>query len=645
VSCIVPFFGVSHRHSSDLTRSGAGNAPSGPRCLRLAGVVTLLLALSVHASAAQSAEQQPVTLSGTTALRAAAVSGPVISIQPLALDFGIVTIGTTETRDYTVQNTGDADLEISDIVISDPQITTNEPVPMTLSPGSSFVATATFTPTGGIVNGTLEVGSNATNGTFTVLLRGQGNAAPVIDPIAPISAIALIPLQFTVHATDLDRDPILLSADGLPPGATFDGESGAFSWTPSADDAGIHTLTITASDGHASTSLAITITVTVLNHPPVAGPGGPYVGTVGLPVSFDGSGSHDPEGGSLVFHWTFGDGGTGSGERTSHAYSAAGTYPVMLEVVDDGIPNLSATASTSATISDPIGSRQVTLTAVQDNTIYSESDSSYGGGMCLQVGRPGLIRENQLLLRRALIQFDLSSIPAESHIVSARLNLFRGVDGGPGDRLRVYRLLQDWGEGNSGAGESCTPPPKQFGNAPTESSSTWNYRFFGPKAVWQTEAGTTLHGGNFQSSFSDSAIVAPSNQRPGLTSSGITSDVADWVRDPASNHGWILLGDEANLGTGMRFASRQDPLPSHAPSLTVFFTLPTGACCKPDGTCDLLTQDECSAVSGKYGGDNSTCDQQVCLEPYVDWLPIPPVAKPVRGRAGGEASYEIAMKG
>jgi spore coat protein A len=162
--------------------------------------------------------------------------------------------------------------------------------------------------------------------------------------------------------------------------------------------------------------------------------------------------------------------------------------------------------------------------------------------------------------------------------------------------------------------------------------------------VWGKDAGHPLHGGNFQSAFSDSENVYPGDQTVGLTSGGITNDAADWVRDPASNHGWILLGDEAVPGTGMRFASRQDTLPDHAPSLTVFFTSATGACCKPDGTCDLLTRNECDAQSGKYGGDNSTCAQQVCLEPYVDSLPIPSVAIPVRGRAGGEAYYEIAMK-
>ena len=621
---------------------------SGSEPMRIGTIAVALglFALAVGpamAAAGDAGYDGQARLSAAAAARAAAISGPIISIQPLALDFGVVTIGTAGTRDFTVQNTGDADLEISEIVVSDSQITTNEPVPMTLGPGNSFVATATFTPTGGTLDATLSFRSNATNGTFTILATGRGNTAPVIDPVGNISATANIPLQFTVHATDLEGDPIFLSAVRLPPGAIFDDVSGTLSWTPTVGDGGVHTVTISASDGHASSTLDVTITVSVLNHPPFADPGGPYLGTAAVPLSFDGSGSYDPEGSILDFRWSFGDGGAGSGERPTYTYRNAGNYTVTLEVVDVGIPNLSATALTQATISNT-SSDQVTLPAIQDNTIYSESDSSYGGGLCLQVGRPTQSTPNRPQIRRALVQFDLRSIPAGSHIVAARLNLFRYLLGGPGIFMRVHRLVQDWGEGNSGATQTCTPPPRQLGRAPSESSSTWNYRFFGTGAVWGSDAGHSLHGGNFQSAASDTENVYPGDQLVGLTSSGITNDVVDWVRDPESNHGWILLGDEAKPGTGMRFASRQDPLFNHVPSLTVFFTSPTGACCKPDGTCDLLTQSECSAESGKYGGDNSTCEQQVCLEPYVDWLPTPSIAIPIRGRAGGEAFYEITMK-
>ena len=56
---------------------------------------------------------------------------------------------------------------------------------------------------------------------------------------------------------------------------------------------------------------------------------------------FDGSGSSDPDGSVVNWSWSFGDGGTGSGQNVDHVYAAPGTYQVTLTVLD----NLGATAS------------------------------------------------------------------------------------------------------------------------------------------------------------------------------------------------------------------------------------------------------------------------------------------------------------
>ena len=94
-------------------------------------------------------------------------------------------------------------------------------------------------------------------------------------------------------------------------------------------------------DAHA----ALTYT-TAPNIPPVADPNGPYSGTEGALVSFNGSGSTD-DGSIVSYYWGFGDGGTGTGIYTDHTYIDNGIYIVTLNVTDnDGVTNTSTTTAT-----------------------------------------------------------------------------------------------------------------------------------------------------------------------------------------------------------------------------------------------------------------------------------------------------------
>jgi murein DD-endopeptidase MepM/ murein hydrolase activator NlpD len=55
----------------------------------------------------------------------------------------------------------------------------------------------------------------------------------------------------------------------------------------------------------------------------------------GLDCNFDGSGSSDPDGTIAVYHWDFGDGGSGAGSTINHSYPSAGDWLVTLDVTDN----------------------------------------------------------------------------------------------------------------------------------------------------------------------------------------------------------------------------------------------------------------------------------------------------------------------
>jgi len=110
------------------------------------------------------------------------------------------------------------------------------------------------------------------------------------------------------------------------------------------------TLTVTDDDGFTNSDFT-TATIGAASQPPAADAGGPYTGTEGVAVSFNGSGSSD-DGTIVQYDWDFGDGNTAinGGATPTHIYASSSEYTVVLTVTDDDAETNSDTATATIAI-------------------------------------------------------------------------------------------------------------------------------------------------------------------------------------------------------------------------------------------------------------------------------------------------------
>jgi serine protease len=102
----------------------------------------------------------------------------------------------------------------------------------------------------------------------------------------------------------------------------------------------------------------------ITNQPPVASfTAANTIGPAPLSVTFDASGSFDPDGSIVGLLWDFGTGTTGSGVVSSHVYTAAGGYTARLTVTDDRGATASATVEISVGTAVTTGRIAGTITA------------------------------------------------------------------------------------------------------------------------------------------------------------------------------------------------------------------------------------------------------------------------------------------
>jgi PKD repeat protein len=213
---------------------------------------------------------------------------------------------------------------------------------------------------------------------YTLGATGEGSN---VEPTAAFtSSTAQLTATFDASGSS-DSDGTIASAAW-----TFgDGSTGTgMTTTHTYAEAGTYPVTLTVTDDDGATaqrSGTVTVTAPPANVAPVAA----FTAAVsGLAVSVDGAGSTDSDGSVASYAWEFGDGATGTGATASHAYAAAGTYPVRLTVVDDdgAVGTVTKSVTVTAPPVDPGPGEAPVAVAVDDfgRTVASGFGSAATGG-------------------------------------------------------------------------------------------------------------------------------------------------------------------------------------------------------------------------------------------------------------------------
>lgn len=171
---------------------------------------------------------------------------------------------------------------------------------------------------------------------------------------------------------------------------------------------------------------------------------------------------------------------------------------------------------------------------------------------------------------RILLRFDLAgSLPASATLESARLEVTVTrvpAGGGANSTFALHRLLSPWIEGAQKGG-------LPGGNTAAPNEPTWRDQA-SPNQPWAAPGGAP--GLDFEAAPSATERVAGT----GLYAFDLGQDelrrMEQWIRDPDSNLGWILLSQSEDVDrSARRFGAREHSLPDSRPRLVLEVTLST----------------------------------------------------------------------
>jgi hypothetical protein len=214
----------------------------------------------------------------------------------------------------------------------------------------------------------------------------------------------------------------------------------------------------------------------------------------------------------------------------------------------------------------------ISLNPAADNTLYIHptGDLSNGAGphMFVGVNRRGAADG----IRRALVRFDLSGIPAGSTISQVQLTLTQTRAQGSTIPVSLHRLTASWGESTSDSG----PFSGGAGDVARPGDATWIHRFADNNnpVFWSRPGGDFISAGSSTTNVSASLGTFTWPSTPTLV-----QDAQRWLDNPEQNFGWIIKSNEVGSGQARRFSTRESPTTSERPVLVVTYIIPspTGA--------------------------------------------------------------------
>lgn len=165
------------------------------------------------------------------------------------------------------------------------------------------------------------------------------------------------------------------------------------------------------------------------------------------------------------------------------------------------------------------------------------------------------------VVRRALVRFDTSALPPGAQVLAARVEAFMIRLREP-QAIALHRIGAAWSEGPANGGDAGV------GAAAGAGDCTWTHR------VWPAERWAS-RGGDYLLTASASAAVG-GWPAPVVWAStpALVDDVQSWVETPASNHGWMMIGNESGTQNASRLASRESSEAAARPRLVVSWLAP-----------------------------------------------------------------------